>query len=101
MAVLCRSLLVVVLAVLALGGIAPGPARAQGDPVAQQKAYAAILANPDATRRAEALELFIAYYPASPLVPGAYEQLMASWQAARIASNTAPPPIMCWASKWC
>lgn len=83
MAAVCRSLLLVALTLLALGGTVSAPALAQGDPVAQQKAYTAILANPDATRRAEALELFIAYYPASPLVPGAYEQLMASWQAAK------------------
>src|SRR6202011_4969807 len=83
MAVLRRSLLLVVLSFLMLGSVAHTPAHAQGDPVAQQKAYTAILANPDATRRAEALEMFIAYYPASPLVPGAYEQLMASWQAAK------------------
>src|ERR1700731_3826316 len=71
MAVLRRSLLLVVMSFLMLGSVAHTPAHAQGDPVAQQKAYTAILANPDATRRAEALEMFIAYYPASPLVPGA------------------------------
>jgi len=83
MAAPCRSLLLVVLTLLALGGTASAPVHAQGDPVAQQKAYASILANPDAAARAASLELFIAYYPASPLVPGAYEQLMASWQAAK------------------
>ncbi len=62
---------------------AVGVARAQGDPAAQQKAYGVILATTDATKRAEALELFIVYYPNSPLMIGAHEQLMASWQAAR------------------
>jgi tetratricopeptide (TPR) repeat protein len=74
-----RYALILSLALLAM----TGPAGAQGDPAAQQKAYSVILATPDPTKRAEALELFIAYYPGSPLVPGAYEQLMASWQAAK------------------
>lgn len=77
-AALRRICLMAMLIMVAAGGAAV----AQGDPAAQQKAYAAILANPDATKRAEALELFIAYYPASPLMIGAHEQLMASWQAA-------------------
>lgn len=74
-----RYVLMAALVVFAVGGLA----HAQGDPAAQQKAYTAILAQPDAAKRAEALATFIAYYPNSPLVIGAHEQLMASWQAAR------------------
>lgn len=58
-------------------------AQVPGDPVAQRKAYDAILANPDPGKRAEALDLFIAFYPNSPLIIAAHEQLMAAWQAAR------------------
>jgi tetratricopeptide (TPR) repeat protein len=64
------------------GVLAPVRAQVPGDPVAQQKAYDAILVNPDAGKRAEALELFIAFYPNNPLMVSAHEQLMASWQAA-------------------
>ncbi|MBS0548123.1 MAG: hypothetical protein JSR24_10245, partial [Proteobacteria bacterium] len=78
-AALRRICLMAMLIVVSTGG----PALAQGDPAAQQKAYTAILATPDATKRAQALELFIAYYPASPLMIPAHEQLMASWQAAQ------------------
>jgi hypothetical protein len=80
-AAVCRFALVVGLALLAIGGGAQ--AQVPGNLVAQQKAYESILANPDPTKRAEALELFIAFYPNSPLIVGAHEQLMASWQAAR------------------
>jgi tetratricopeptide (TPR) repeat protein len=54
-----------------------------GDPVAQRKAYMAILASPDPSKRAQDLELFIAYYPNSNFVVAAYEQLMAAWQSAK------------------
>jgi tetratricopeptide (TPR) repeat protein len=54
-----------------------------GDPAAQNKAYLAILANPDPAKRAQDLEIFIAYYPNSALLPSAYEQLMAAWQSAK------------------
>ncbi len=80
-AALCRFAAIVGLAFVAAGGGAL--AQVPGDPVAQQKAYDAILANPDAGKRAEALDLFIAFYPNSPLIVGAHEQLMASWQAAK------------------
>jgi hypothetical protein len=84
-AALRRFAALVMLAFLAVFVGAGGGVLAQvpGDPVAQQKAYDEILANPDAAKRAEALDLFIAFYPNSPLIAGAHEQLMASWQAAR------------------
>ncbi len=81
MAALRRYLTIASFVLLASVGAAV--AQVPGDPVAQQKAYATILATPDATKRAEALEMFIAYYPNSPLVLRAQEQLMASWQAAK------------------
>ena len=86
MMVALRRCVVLLSAVLLIGsgsGFAPAAGQVPGDPVAQQKAYDAILVNPDATKRAEALELFIAFYPNSPLIVGAHEQLMASWQAAK------------------
>ncbi len=81
MAALRRFVAIVSLAVVVAGQVAF--AQVPGDPVAQQKAYATILATPDPGKRAEALELFIAFYPNSPLLIRAYEQLMASWQAAK------------------
>jgi hypothetical protein len=78
-AALCRFATIV--AFLAASGGALG--QVPGDPVAQQKAYDAILTNPDPTKRAEALDLFIAFYPSSRLIVAAHEQLMASWQAAK------------------
>jgi tetratricopeptide (TPR) repeat protein len=80
------SLALVAAASVAVASVAAaGVAEAQvpGDPVAQKKAYDEILANPDAGKRAEALDLFIAFYPNSPLIVGAHEQLMAAWQAAK------------------
>ena len=73
---------VAVLSAMALIGGGGVLAQVPGDPAAQKKAYDAILANPDATKRAEALDLFIAFYPNNPLILSAYEQLMFSWQAA-------------------
>ena len=83
MAGLRRFAAIVALAFLSAAAAAPVMAQVPGDPVAQRKAYDAILANPDAGKRAEALDLFIAFYPNSPLIIAAHEQLMASWQAAK------------------
>src|SRR5476651_329305 len=86
MAALCRFAAIISLAIFAMaGGVLAPPVLAQvpGDPVAQQKAYDEILATPDAGKRAEAMDLFIAFYPNSPLMIAAHEQLMASWQAAK------------------
>ncbi len=49
---------------------------------AEFAAYLAALNTPDATKRAQALEVFIAWYPNSVLRIGAYEQAMAAWQTA-------------------
>src|SRR5476649_881952 len=81
MAALCRTVAVLSLMLLVVSGGAL--AQVPGDPVAQQKAYDAILATSDVAKRAEAMDLFIAFYPNSPLMIGAHEQLMASWQAAK------------------
>ncbi len=86
MAALRRYASVIFLLLLVVSGGALAPeawAQVPGDPVAQRKAYDAIVATPDATKRAEALDLFIAFYPNSPLIIGAHEQLMAAWQTAK------------------
>jgi tetratricopeptide (TPR) repeat protein len=59
-----------------------GEVRAQAAPGVEAASYANALALKDATRRAEALEVFIAWYPGSPLRIEAFEQAMAAWQSA-------------------
>jgi hypothetical protein len=49
---------------------------------AEQKAYTAAVETKDAVKRAQALEVFLAWYPNSVLRIAAYEQLMAAWQVA-------------------
>ncbi|MCX7366932.1 MAG: hypothetical protein NTV97_34670 [Alphaproteobacteria bacterium] len=56
---------------------------AQTRPVeGEQATYATALANKDAAKRAQALEAFLSWYPASPLRVEAFEQMMAAWQSA-------------------
>lgn len=56
---------------------------AQTKPVeGEQATYATALANKDAAKRAQALEAFLSWYPASPLRVEAFEQMMAAWQSA-------------------
>lgn len=57
-------------------------AHAQAPPGVEATTLANALAIKDPTRRAQALEVFIAWYPGSPLRIEAYEQAMASWQSA-------------------
>jgi len=61
-------------AVLAQGKVAPT--------AAEQGAYTAALNTKDAAKRAQAMEVFLAWYPNSALRVAAYEQAMAAWQAA-------------------
>lgn len=49
---------------------------------AEYKAYVSAVGTQDATRRAQAFETFIAWYPNSVLRTQAFEQAMAAWQAA-------------------
>jgi hypothetical protein len=49
---------------------------------AEYTSYLAALNTADATKRAQALEIFVAWYPNSVLRTGAYEQAMAAWQTA-------------------
>ena len=57
--------------------------RAQPRPVeGEQATYANALANKDAARRAQALEAFLSWYPASAQRVEAFEQMMAAWQSA-------------------
>ncbi len=61
---------------------AAGDAAAQAAPGIQETSYANALALKDPAKRAEALEVFIAWYPGSPLRTEAMEQAMAAWQSA-------------------
>lgn len=70
-----------ILLALALG-CAAGEASAQAAPGVQETSYANALALKDPAKRAEALEVFIAWYPGSPLRIEAMEQAMAAWQSA-------------------
>lgn len=70
-----------ILLALALG-CAAGDAIAQAAPGVQETSYANALALKDPVKRAEALEVFIAWYPGSPLRIEAFEQAMAAWQSA-------------------
>jgi hypothetical protein len=49
---------------------------------AEYASYLAALNTADAAKRAQALEVFLAWYPGSVLRIGAYEQAMAAWQSA-------------------
>lgn len=71
---------------LALVVATTGVTCAQTAPVvqnpAEQAAYNKALAIKDATQRAQAMEIFLAWYPNSVLRTDAYEQTMAAWQSA-------------------
>lgn len=69
--------------ILALAlGCAASDVNAQAAPGVQESSYANALALKDPAKRAEALEVFIAWYPGSPLRAEAFEQAMAAWQSA-------------------
>ncbi|MFI5001632.1 MAG: hypothetical protein ACHQK9_17270 [Reyranellales bacterium] len=87
MQVVCRLLFILSLAILG----AAADARAQGQPQGQTRsvdnpaeaaAYKSALNMRDAAKRAQALEVFLAWYPNSVLRIDAFEQLMAAWQVA-------------------
>ena len=56
---------------------------------AEYDAYMAALNTRDAEKRATAMEIFIAWYPASVLRTDAYEQAMAAWQSANQPAKAA------------
>lgn len=68
--------------VMAQAQTTPPPAVPQTENPAEGKSYAAAIETRDPAKRAQALEIFIAWYPNSILRTAAYEQLMAAWQAA-------------------
>src|SRR5260370_20653776 len=87
MAARFRLLLVLSLALV----VAMSEARAQAPPTvqgpavqnpAEQTAYTKALNIKDATQRAEAMEVFVAWYPNSVLRIDAFEQAMTAWQGA-------------------
>jgi hypothetical protein len=87
MQALGRLLLVLSLAVAAAGAdvCAQTQAPAQIKPIdnpAEPAAYKIALNIRDAAKRAEALDVFLAWYPNSTLRIDAFEQLMTAWQAA-------------------
>lgn len=80
MAIAMKHWLAILMA-LALGGAALD-ARAQAAPGVEASSYAKALAIKDPVKRAQALEVFIAWYPGSSLRTEASEQAMAAWQSA-------------------
>jgi tetratricopeptide (TPR) repeat protein len=75
----------------ALAQSAPSPSTPSSQPAAlpagmtnpaEYKNYLAAVNTQDPTKRAQALEIFIAWYPYSVLRVEAFEQTMAAWQAA-------------------
>lgn len=63
--------------------VAPPPqARSSFSNPAEYDSYMAALNTKDPARRAQAMEVFIAWYPASVLRTEAFEQAIAAWQAA-------------------
>jgi tetratricopeptide (TPR) repeat protein len=81
MTALRRLLLILALAVLTAGESVHAQNLAVQNP-AEQAAYKAALNNKDPAKRAQAMEVFIAWYPHSTLRIDAHEQAMAAWQAA-------------------
>src|SRR4029079_14111152 len=74
-AMMAAKILQAVMRALALG-VAAAMAHAQAPPVVEPTAYVKALAIKDSTKRAQALEVFIAWYPYSPLRIEASEQAM-------------------------
>ncbi len=81
MAAFCRLLLLVWLTAFVSASAHAQSARSIDNP-AEAKSYADAVNTKDATKRAQALEVFIAWYPRSVLRVSAYEQLMAAWHSA-------------------
>jgi tetratricopeptide (TPR) repeat protein len=73
-------MLLLTLVVAASGTRAQSPPAVQNP--AEQSAYTKALTTKDATQRAQAMEIFLAWYPNSVLLVDAYEQTMAAWQSA-------------------
>ena len=88
MLALGRLLLILTLTMSAAAAVRAQSTPAPPTPVpqtqnpAEGKSYAAAIETRDAAKRAQALEIFIAWYPNSVLRTAAHEQLMAAWQAA-------------------
>ncbi len=86
MQALCRLLLVLSLTVVAAGDVRAqtlGPAQNRPiDNPAEAAAYKSALNTRDAGKRAQAIDVFLAWYPNSNLRIDAFEQLMTAWQAA-------------------
>lgn len=83
MAVLRWVVLVLLLALAAQSSIATAQTRSSFANPAEYDAYQAALNMRDASKRATAMEVFVAWYPASILRNEALEHAMAAWTAAR------------------
>ena len=81
---LLLSVMAIALATVAMthAQTAAPPAVPPTENPAEGKSYAAAIDTRDPAKRAQALEVFIAWYPNSILRVAAHEQLMAAWQAA-------------------
>jgi tetratricopeptide (TPR) repeat protein len=82
MAARLRLLLILALTLVVATSAARAQAPAAVQNPAEQAAYTNAINIKDATKRAETLEIFLAWYPNSALRIDAYEQAMAAWQSA-------------------
>ena len=82
MVVRLRPLLILALALVVATNAARAQLPAAVQNPAEQAAYTNAINIKDATKRAETLEIFLAWYPSSVLRIDAYEQIMAAWQTA-------------------
>jgi tetratricopeptide (TPR) repeat protein len=77
-----RWFVLVMLLALAVGASVGAQDRSSFQNPAEYDNYTAALNTRDAAKRAQAMEVFVAWYPGSVLRVDAYEQAMAAWQAA-------------------
>jgi len=82
MAARLRLLLILALTLVVATSAARAQAPAAVQNPAEQAAYTNAINIKDATKRAETMEIFLAWYPNSVLRIDAYEQVMAAWQSA-------------------
>ena len=83
MQALSRLVLVVLLTAFAVGVDVRAQTQTQpADNPAEAAAYRTALNTRDAAKRAQAIDVFLAWYPNSALRIDAFEQLMAAWQVA-------------------
>ena len=82
MVVRLRPLLILAVTLVVATSVARAQAPAAVQNPAEQAAYTNAINIKDAAKRADTLEIFLAWYPNSVLRIDAYEQTMAAWQSA-------------------